>query len=153
MDPEKEREIWRRVQRNDTLNAEETLLPQRLESDIQEQRRLSSHLLRTAGMLRGGERTVFQRMARDTASGADRLTTLHYLLTGRILRLRALPLPPKRPLPEELRSLYFSVRQSAKEMSALAGEFAEFSDLFREREQALIGAERKISAVLQGKIR
>ncbi len=153
MDPETEREIWRRVQQTDRLNAEEILLPERLERTIQEQRTLTALLLRTARRLGGGERTALLRMAAGTRSAAEELTTLHYLLTGRELRLKAMPLPPTAPVREELRELCLRIRRSAKEMNALAADFSAYADQFRAQEQVLKRAERGVSDVLKGKLR
>ena len=153
MDPETEREIWRRVQQTDRLNAEEILLPEKLEQAIQDQRTLTALLIRTARRLPNGDRSALLRIAADTRSGTEELSTLHYLLTGRQLRLRPRPLPPQKPVREELRDLYHRFRSAAGEAGAIAGQFSDYADRLRERERQLTLAARGISTVLKGKLR
>ncbi len=130
MDRETEQEVWRRVQRPGGLPAEQALLPERLERMILEQRMNAVELRSLAGRLPAQERRTFFRMAAETDGRAGELTTLHYLLTGRRLRLK---LPPQRPagdLSEALRSAYFRLKQSAEGFSDLAREFGSYADQF-----------------------
>ena len=153
MDPETEREIWRRVRQNDRLNAEEILLPEKLEESIQERQMLTDLLVRTAQSLSKGERTALLRISAQLRSGIRELTTLHYLLTGRRLKLPPGQLPPKAPIREELRALYFRLRRAAKNSDLLSKDFSEYEKEFREDAQVLRRAERTIAGILKGKLR
>ena len=153
MDPETEREIWRRVRQNDRLNAEEILLPEKLEESIQERQMLTDLLVRTAQSLSKGERTALLRISAQLRSDIRELTTLHYLLTGRRLKLPPGQLPPKAPIREELRALYFRFRRAAKNSDLLSKDFSEYEKEFREDAQVLRRAERTIAGILKGKLR
>ena len=119
MNPETEREVWSRVLTPGQMTAEEALLPERLEALISLERRNAAELKVVSARLRGADRAAFLRMAaRDEARAAE-LQAMHYLLTGRRLRLsgRAEPLP--RDLPEALRMLWLRRREMARSYAEL----------------------------------
>ena len=99
MDQENEREIWRRVRQPGAVNAAEALLPERLEALIQEQRGSGAELRALGGRMQRPERQILLRMAAENENRARELTTMHYLLSGRRLRLRQPPLPTPKPPP------------------------------------------------------
>ena len=98
MDHETERAVWQRVRGPGQLSAEEALLPERLERLILEQQIDAGSLRQLSARLRGPERASLARMAAEQENQARELTTLHYLLTGRRLRLKV----PKPPLTADL---------------------------------------------------
>ncbi len=130
MDRETEQEIWRRVRQPGSMNAEDALLPERLENLILEQK-VSAHGIRTlAARLSGAERQVFLRMAAENENRARELTTLHYLLTGRRLSLKPTEVPIPKLLPEAFREAYYRQQQSARDFQNLSREFSGYGELF-----------------------
>lgn len=124
MNLQTEREIWRRVKGPGGIAAEEALLPERLEALITEERSLAVSLRSLTPRLRGPQRGELTRIAARAEGRARGLTTLHYLLTARRLRL-----PPPRPgkpgpLPEALREACLRLRETAKAYESLRGEFS-----------------------------
>ena len=128
MDRETEREVWRRVQRPGGLPAEQALLPEQLERMILEQKMNAVELRSLAGRLNGQERRAFFRMAAENDNRAKELTTLHYLLTGRSLRLKLPPQSPIGDVTEGLRRAFFRQKQSASGFSELARQFESYAD-------------------------
>ncbi len=152
MDREREQEVWRRVQRPGGLPAEQGLLPERLEQMILEQKMNAVELRSLAGRLNGQERRIFFRMASENDNRAKELTTVHYLLTGRKLRLKLPPQPPAGDLSEALRSAFFRQKQTAAGLSGLAREFENYADQFsRMADQAQSHCDR-IRRVLQTRL-
>lgn len=130
MDRETEREVWRRVNRPGGLPAEQALLPDRLERMILEQRMNAIQLRDLAGRLPAQERRIFFRMSSENDNRARELTTLHYLITGRSLRLKLPSQPAVGDLTEALREAFFRQKQSAAGFEALAQEFSGYADQF-----------------------
>ena len=153
MNPETEREIWRRVQQTERLNAEEILLPERLETAIQEQRLLSELLVRAAQRLPKGARSGLLQSAAQLRDGVRSLTTLHYLLTGRRLRLHPLPTPPAEPVPSELRRIWARLKKASGETALLERDFQEYAEDLRDRRIVLDRARRSVSEALKGNLR
>ena len=88
MDVQQELSVWRRVQAPDRLSAEEYLLPERLEGMILSLLETGALMKRLAGRTRGRDREILLRMSARNEGMVRRLRTLHYLLTGRRLRLK-----------------------------------------------------------------
>ena len=135
MDLQREREVWQRVKGPSPVTAGEALLPEKLEALILEQRAQAAGLRAAARRMRGPGSGELGRIAARTEARAGELTTLHYMLTGRRLRLQPPRLPAPGPLPETLRSLCLGMRESArafgslqKEFDAYAGDLARFSE-------------------------
>lgn len=130
MDTQTERAVWQRVRGPGGMTAEEAVLPERLEALILEQRVDAAELRALSGSLRGQGRAALNRLANRAEARAGELTTLHYLLTGRQLRLRA-PKPQRPgPLPEALRQACLRSRQNERSFAALGGEFSDYASDF-----------------------
>lgn len=153
MDRETEQEIWRRVRQPGSMNAEEALLPERLEDLILEQRLNAGGLKTLAGRMTGTERQVFMRMASENENRASELAALHYLLTGRRLRLKQPEVPIPKPLPEALREVYFRQQQSARDFRNLAREFDGYGELFERLGAEAVRHSRLVMQALQGKLK
>ena len=153
MDLQTEQEVWRRVKGPGPVTAPEALLPEKLEALILEQRTDAAALRDLSRRLRGQGSAVLNREAGRTEARVRELTTLHYLLTGRQLRLRTPPPVPGGPLPEGLRTLCLRLRQTTRACESL-GE--EFSDYAREFEGFAADARtqvRVLTQVLQSQLR
>lgn len=149
MDLQTEQAVWRRVKGPGGMTAEEALLPERLEALILEQQADAASLQALSRRMRGQASAALSRMAQRTNARAQRLTTLHYLLTGRRLRLQTPKLPRPDPLPEALREAWLRTRQAAKAYDALREEFSDFAEEFADD-----GAEVKSSGrTLEGLLR
>lgn len=130
MEKQMEQEVWRRVRGPGGPTAEQAILPERLEALILEQRSDAAALRALSNRLRGPQRTAIQRMSAQTEARASELTTLHYLLTGRRLRLQTPRPPAPGPLPEALRAAYLRTRQAERAFSGLQSEFADYAEDF-----------------------
>ena len=128
MDQQTEQAVWRRVKGPGPVNAGEALLPERLEALILEERSGAAALRELARRVGGQGRAALTGMAGQTEARAGRLETLHYLLTGRRLRLRTPRPGPAGPLPEALRAACLRMRQSAAAYEALAREFSSWEE-------------------------
>ena len=152
MNPETEREVWSRVLTPGQMTAEEALLPERLEALISLERRNAAELKVVSARLRGADRAAFLRMAaRDEARAAE-LQAMHYLLTGRRLRLsgRAEPLP--RDLPEALRMLWLRRREMARSYAELSRDFSAYAETFGRFSAETRRQMEQISAALRGRM-
>ncbi|MBQ1411007.1 MAG: hypothetical protein IIY94_07030 [Oscillospiraceae bacterium] len=130
MDLQTEQAVWARVKGPGGIPAEQALLPERLEALILEQRADAASLRALSRQMRGQGSASVSRMAQRTDARAQKLTTLHYLLTGRQLRLQSPKLPPQGPLPEALRQAWLRTRQAAKAYEALREEFSDYAEDF-----------------------
>ena len=130
MDQQKEREVWRRVRAPGGLSAEEAVLPERLEALILEQQADAALLRGLSRRLQGAQSAALSRAAAGTEKRARELSTLHYLLSGRQLRLKTPPQPLNGPLPEALREACLRLRRSAQAFEALGAEFSDYADDF-----------------------
>ena len=130
MDLQTEQAVWRRVKAPGGMSAEEAVLPERLDALILEQRADSATLRALSRQIRGQGSATLSRMAQRTEARTQKLTTLHYLLTGRRLRLQNPKLPPTGPLPEALREAWLRNRQAARAYDALREEFADYAEAF-----------------------
>ena len=130
MDLQTEQAVWSRVKAPGGMPAEEALLPERLEALILEERSLAVSLRGLSSRLRGPRRDELSRLAARNEARARSLTTLHYLLTGRRLRLQPPRLPKPGPLPEALREACLRTRQSTRAYQALAQEFSAYEEDF-----------------------
>lgn len=153
MDQEREREVWRRVKGPGGpapgLNAGEALLPEKLEALILEQRAQAAALRAAAGRLQGPRRGELNRMAARGEARARELTALHYLLTGRRLRLQSPRLPAPGPLPETLRGLCLSLRDSARAFGSLGAEFSAWAGDFSRLSEAAEADGRRLMGLLR----
>ena len=146
MDLQTEQAIWRRVKGPGGMTAEEGLLPERLEALILEERSAAAALTALSRRMGGRERSVPARMARQAEARAAQNVTLHYLLTGRRLRLQPARPPVQGPLPEALRQACLQARQTALAYESLQREFRDYEAEFgryaaqaREDARALTG--------------
>ena len=105
MDLQTEQAVWRRVKGPGAVTAEEAVLPERLEALILQEQADAAALRTLARRMGGQENAVLTRAAAGTEARARDLTALHFLLTGRRLRLKTPPVNPSGPLPEALREL------------------------------------------------
>lgn len=152
MDRETEQEIWRRVRNPGGTNAEEALLPERLERLILEQKINAIGVKTLAARLGGAERQVFLRMAAEIENHARELTTVHYLLTGRRLRLNPTETTVARQLPEALREAYFRQQQASRDYRNLTREFEGYAELFDRLADEAARHSRLILQTLQGRL-
>ena len=152
VDRETEQEIWRRVRQPGSMTAEEALLPEKLERMILEQKLNAEGLKALSARLSGPERQVFLRMAAENDNRARELTTLHYLLTGRRLRLKQESVPIPKLLPEALREAYFRQQQAMRDFRNLSREFSGYSELFERLGGEAVRQSRFILQTLQGKL-
>ena len=112
MEKQIEQEVWRRVRGPGGPTAEEALLPERLEALIVEQQAEAAELRSIARRLRGQQSAALTRIAAGVEARVRALTTLHYLLTGRRLRLQPPGAKANAPVSEALRSLSLRLRQT-----------------------------------------
>lgn len=130
MDLQTEQAVWRRVKGPGAAAAEEALLPERLEALIL-QEQADAAVLRTLARRMGGQGSaVLSRVASGSEARARELTTLHYLLSGRRLRLKAPPAVIKGPLSANLRQTCLRMEQTAKAYGCLEKEFSDRAELF-----------------------
>lgn len=141
MDLQTEQAVWRRVKGPGAATAEEALLPERLEALVLQEQTDAARLQSLAKRIKGQGSGVMNRIAAETEARARELTALHYLLTGRRLRLKTPPPGAPGPLPEALRELCLRMEQTAKAYRSLEAEFSDRAELFarfarQSREQA-----------------
>lgn len=130
MDLQTEQAVWRRVKGPGAITAEEALLPERLEALILEEQADAAALRSLSRRMGGQGSAVLSRVAAGTEARARELTTLHYLLSGRRLRLKTPPAVLKGPLSETLRQTCLRLEQTAKAYGSLEKEFANRAELF-----------------------
>ena len=70
------------------------------------------------------------RIAAQCEARSRSLRTLHYLLSGRRLRLQSPPLPRPAPLSEALRQAALDLRQTAQSYESLEREFEDYAKDF-----------------------
>lgn len=141
MDLQTEQAVWRRVKGPGAVTAEEAVLPERLEALIFQEQADASSLRVLARRLSGKGSAALSRIAAETDARTRELTALHYLLTGRRLRLNAPPVKPPAALPDALREACLRMEQTARTYGSLAEEFSDRAELFsrfarQSREQA-----------------
>ena len=153
MDLQTEQAVWSRVKAPGGVSAEEAVLPERLEALILEEGSLARSLRSLAPRLRGPQKAELQRIAARNESRARSLTTIHYLLTGRRLRLR--PPRPSRPgpLPEALREACLQMRQCVRAYEALEKEFSAFEEDFARYSNQSRTDARGLTAFLEQQLR
>ena len=152
MDLQSEQAVWRRV-KGPGPGAEEALLPERLEALILEERSLARSLRGLGRRLRGPRSGSLNRLAARAEARAGAMTTLHYLLTGRRLRLQTPPPGKPEPLAEALRGLCLRLRQSARAYEALAQEFSAWGEDFGGYSGQAAADARSLSALLEQQLR
>lgn len=152
MNQQMEQEIWRRVRAPGGPTAEEAVLPERLEALIVEQQAEAVELRAMARRLRGQGSATLMRIAAGIEARIRALTTLHYLLTGRRLRLQ----PPRPtvtgPLPETLRALTLRLRQTERAYAGLQGEFADYAEEFERFSRQTRSDGRAVTELLQAQL-
>ena len=154
MDLQTEQEVWRRVKGPGGMRAEDAVLPERLEALILEQRADSAALQALSRQMRGQGSTVLSRMAQRTKRRAQKLTTLHFLLTGRRLRVRnPAKLPAAGPLPEALREAWLRNKQAARAYDALREEFSDYAEEFADYASEVKSDGRTLSGILAQQMR
>jgi hypothetical protein len=153
MDLQTEQAVWRRVKGPGGMTAEEAALPERLEAVILEQQAYAALLRALSARLRGQGRGSLLQMAQRADARARKLTTLHYLLTGRRLRLQAPKLPSPGPLPELLRGAWQRNRQAGRAFEALGQEFGDFQEDFAEYSADTKGDGRILEGLLRQQMR
>ncbi|MBQ6160499.1 MAG: hypothetical protein IJK24_06110 [Oscillospiraceae bacterium] len=152
MERQTEQEVWRRVRGPAGPTAAEALLPERLEALILEQRSSAAALRALARRLRGRQASLLAGMAAGTDATARELTALHYLLSGRRLRLQTPPAPPPGPLPEALRAACQRMRQSERAFSALQAEFSDYAEDFAKGARQSRNNTRTLMELLQSQL-
>ena len=153
MNRETELEIWNRVRGPGLLNAEQALLPERLEQAILDQKQNAAELRQLSRRFGGRDGGRLSRMAAQNDAGARELTALHYLLTGRRLRLMPKSEPLPRDLPEALRQACLRQQQAAKSFAALGREFSEWADTFSRMERAARSRFEDLSRLMEAQLR
>lgn len=150
MNHEIEQAVWQRVRGMEPpLPAAQALLPERLEALLLEEQATQAALRELSRRAPGNQRQRLQRLSARAGERSGALTTLHFLLTGRRLRIKP-PLPPDRsPYPEALRTAWLRLRQTARAYTGLASEFREEA---RDLEAGAADAEadsRQLAALLR----
>ncbi|MBO4418492.1 MAG: hypothetical protein J5789_01505 [Oscillospiraceae bacterium] len=153
MDLQTEQAVWRRVKGPGDMTAQEAVLPERLEALILEQRAEAAELRALARRMRGQGSAALNRMGARAETRVRALTTLHYLLTGRQLRIQPPRLPPKGPLPEALREAYLRSRQAARSFEALGKEFSDYEEDFADYAADTKSDSRSLAGLLQQQMR
>ncbi len=153
MDIQTEQAVWRRVKAPGGVTAEEAVLPERLEALILEQRADAASLQALSRRLRGQGSGALSRMAQRTETRVRKLTTLHYLLTGRKLRLQTPKLPKPDPLPEAIRGAWLRNRQAVRAFEALREEFADFAENFADLSAETKSDSRTLEELLRQQMR
>ena len=152
MDHETERAVWQRVRGPGQLSAEEALLPERLERLILEQQIDAGNLRQLSARLRGPEKASLARMAAEQENQARELTTLHYLLTGRRLRLKVPKPPLTADLPQAIREQFFRQKQAARDLQGLQRDFSAYAAHFAGMEQAAQRNSCMLARILEGRL-
>ena len=152
MDLQTEQEVWRRVKAPGNVTARETLLPERLEGLILEQRGEAAELRALARRLRGQGAAALNRTAAGIEARTRELSTLHYLLTGRKLRLPSPPPRLKGPETELLRELILRLRQSAQAYESLETEFSDYAGDFSRCASDTRSQARRLTQLLQTRL-
>ena len=148
-----EQAVWRRVQGGSPIRAEEALLPERLEAMIVEQQADAAELGALSRRLRGPSGGALVRQARQAEARVRWLTTLHYLLTGRRLRLQGpKPSPKPAPLPEALRGACLRAQQSERAYRALGEEFSDYAGAFSQKAAEASALGRTLLNALQAQL-
>lgn len=153
MDLQTEQAVWQRVKAPGALTAEEAVLPERLEALILEQRADAASMRMLSRRMRGQGSTALARLAGRCEARAQRLTTLHYLLTGRRLRIQTPKLPTPGPLPEALRAAWLRSKQAAKSFDALRAEFSDYAEDFADDAMEAKNDGRTLESLLRQQMR
>lgn len=153
MTRETEQAIWSRVRGPGAMNAEQALLPERLEQLVLDQKQNAEQIRQLSGRLSGPGRGQLARMAGESDDRARELTALHYLLTGRRLRLRPKPEPLPRDLPEALRTVFLRQQEAARSFAALSGEFSDWAETFSRMERDSRSGMDRIARLLRAQMR
>ncbi len=130
MDQREAQAVWQRVRATGGLTAEEAVLPERLEALILEQQTNAALLRKLSRRLPGGQSAVLSRTAARAETQTRELNTLHYLLTGRALRLKTPPIAGNEPPREALRDACLRLRRAAQAFESLREEFSDYAEDF-----------------------
>lgn len=149
MDPKTEQAVWRRVSTVGSVTAEEALLPERLEALILQERADAASLRQLARRMGGQGSAPVLRAAARTEARARSLVTLHYLLTGRQLRLQTPPCKNQGTPLEALREASLRMDQTARTYARLAEEFPARGEFFSDLGCQCRGQYRALTAQLQ----
>ena len=149
MDQQSEQAVWRRVKAKGSVTAEEALLPERLEALILQERADAAALRMLSRRMGGQGSAPVSRAAASSEARARTLVTLHYLLSGRRLRLQTPPCGKQDDLPEALRQASLRMEQTAAAYASLAKEFPERGELFSGLSCQARGQYRALTARLQ----
>ena len=151
MDYQAEEAVWRRV-RGPGPTAEEALLPQRLEALALELMGEEEALKRLSRRLGGSQGAAVSRLASQLRAGTRDLTTLHYLLTGRRLRLKPPAAAPSGSVTEALRLACLRAAQSARAFRGLAEEFQEQAEELKRYAQDSEARQRSLTRILRSRL-
>lgn len=151
MDYQAEAAVWRRV-RGPGPTAEEALLPERLEALVLEQMGEQEALKRLSRRLGSGQGAAVARLAAQLRAQTRELTTLHYLLTGRRLRLKAPAPAASGSVTEELRLACLRAAQSARAFRSLAEEFREQAEDLSRYARECEGRQRRLTGILRSRL-
>ena len=153
MDRETEREIWKRVQSGGQIGSEEALLDERLEKTILAAKQSAADLRRVAARLNPSQRGKFLRMAAQSENSEEELTAIHYLLTGRRLKLHPKPGRLPQELPEALRAIWMQIRDLSRDYAALSRDFSDYADSFEQMRKRNDSFLPQIGQALGGRLR
>ena len=151
MDYQAEEAVWRRV-RGPGPTAEQTLLPQRLEALALELMAEEESLRRLSRRLGGSQGAAVSRLASQLRAGTRELTTLHYLLTGCRLRLKAPAPAPSGSVTEVLRLACLRAAQSARAFRSLGEEFREHAEEMNRCARDSEARQRSLTRILQSRL-
>lgn len=152
MDMQTERAVWRRVNGNGGLPAEEALLPERLEALILQERGDAACLRMLANRMGGqGSRAMLQ-IAASTETRVRELVTLHFLLTGRRLRLQTPPCGRPGDPVEALRAACLRMEQTSRSYERLGEEFSRRAEQFSKYARQSREQSRRLMAQLQNRL-
>ena len=150
LDTRTEQAVWSRVRAPGGVTAQEAVLPERLEALILEEQAQAGSLRALARRLRGPGGSTLGAQANRTEARVRELETLHYLLTGRRLRMQAPKPPAPEPLSEALRQAALASRQTERSYRALGEEFTDWAEDFDRFARQTQERTRAVTRVLQG---
>ena len=153
MNYETEQAVWRRVRGpGEELSAGKALLPERLEALLLEEQATEAQLRALARRTGGNRSRVLQRLANRTGKRIGELSALHFLLTGRRLRLKPPAFPGKVTFPDSLRAVWLRQQQSARAYDSLAKEFREEAQELETWSSGIRADNRQLASLLQGRM-
>ena len=130
MDMQTEQAVWRRVKGPGSMTAEEAVLPERLEALLIQELATISFLRLLSGKMRGQASTALFQIVKKTENRTRELTAMHFLMTGRTLRIKTPPVSVPDSISDALRVACLRMKQTAKSYEGLSAEFANSAEDF-----------------------